>query len=193
MNAKSVALCSMFVALAVLLARITIPVGPISLYFWEIPIVIALLLFGNRFGFTVAVISVFTQALVFPRSMGLLFPVWNLIAMSTTLAAIALIRWFFCHKISETKYKAKSEKRMLIGFVAAALLLRVGIMPFVDYFMYKFMLPIFIGQAYTDTYIMGLMSFILVYNTVLTLYTVPTSYTIARKLNQSLKISTTFV
>jgi riboflavin transporter FmnP len=193
MNSKDVALCSMFVALALVLTRVTIPFGVNSLYFWEIPIVIALMLRGFKFGFTVATISVFAQALIFPRSLGLLFPVWNLIAMSTTLAAIALTKWLFDHRASVNPQIKKSEKKLVICFVAVTLAIRVGVMPFVDFFMYKFMLPIVIGQTYTDEYILGLMSFMLFYNTVLTLYTVPASYAIAKKVNQNLKIGASFL
>ena len=183
----------MFVALALVLTRVTIPFGVNSLYFWEIPIVIALLLRGFKFGFTVATISVFAQALIFPRSLGLLFPVWNLIAMSTTLIAIALTKWLFDHRASVNPQTKNSEKTLVMCFVAATLAIRVGVMPFVDFFMYKFMLPIVIGRAYTDEYIWGLMSFMVVYNIVLTLYTVPASYTIAKKVNHNLKMGTSLL
>ncbi len=87
MNTKEVALCSVFTAIAIALDQVRIPTitGLPSFYFWEIPIVIALLLFGFKFGFAVATLSVFGQALFFPRVLGFLFPIWNLIIMSTTL------------------------------------------------------------------------------------------------------------
>ncbi len=192
MNAKAVAMCSLFVALAIVLYRIRIPVPSFQLYFWEIPIVAALLLFGPRFGFTVAGISVFAQAAIFPSQLGIIFPVWNLIAMSTTLIAVALMQWLIKNwRSSESETRRMRVKPVFI-LVVAALILRETVMPFVNYFMYKFMMPL-AGQTFTDVAIMSAVTLSLIYDAVLVLYTVPFSYEIAKRVNVSLKMGNTII
>lgn len=192
MNAKAVALCSVFVAIAIILDRITIPFGRVAFYFWEIPIVIALLLFGYKFSLTVATITAFAQALIFPRSIGFLFPVWNLIAMFVTLTSVALAQYVITKKLMGPG-KLNSEKKLISLLVLPALIVRVTVMPFVDYFMYKIMMPLFVGQVFTDVYIMSLLPFWLIYNSVLIIYTVPAGYKIAKTINQNLNMGASFL
>jgi riboflavin transporter FmnP len=191
MNAKAVAMCSLFAALAIVLYRVRIPVPSFQLYFWEIPIVIALLLFGPKFGFSVAVVSVFSQAIVFPSSMGIVFPIWNLIAMSTSLAAIALVQWLIRNWNKGSESKSRWPKPIVL-LVLAALISREALMPFINYFMYKFMMPL-VGLPQTDLAITTAITLSLIYDAILILYTVPSSYYIAKRVNMSLKMGNTIV
>jgi riboflavin transporter FmnP len=191
MNSKDLALCSLFVALAIVLYKITIPVPSFQLYFWEIPIVAALLLFGFKFGFTVATISVFSQFALFPSSMGIIFPIWNLIAMSTTLIAVASIQWLINWKSHQSETKSMRIKPVFI-LVIAAIILREAVMPFVNIFMYKYMMPL-VGLTFTDVAIMSAVTLSLVYDAILVLYTVPFSYEIAKRVNVSLKMGNTII
>jgi hypothetical protein len=187
MNSRNVALCSVFVAIAIILDRFTIPFVKVSFDFWEIPLVIALLLFGYRFSLIVATVTVFAQALIFPRSLGLLFPVWNLVAISITLTSVALVQYFITKK-AKGSLRINSEKKIILFLVLPALVVRVAVMPFIDYFMYKVMMPIVVGEVFTDATIIGLLPFWLIFNSVLILYTVPISYTIAKKVNRDLRM-----
>jgi hypothetical protein len=193
MNAKEVALFSIFTAIVILLDRIRIPLGPISLYFWEIPLVVALLLFGFKLSFSIAVISAFAQALIFPRMMGFLFPVWNLIAMSTTLVAVFLMQLLITRKSFNVARLKKSRFNVVFLFVLSTLVIRLSVTPFVNYFMYKYMLPIVLGNVYSDVYLAALLPLLMIYDTILVLYTVPTGYMIAKKINKTLKMGNTLL
>ncbi len=188
MNAKEVALCSVFTAIAIALDRVRIPLGPIPFYFWEIPIVIALLLFGFKFGFSVAALSVFGQALIFPRALGFLFPIWNLIAMSTVLIGVALVQRLITWRASRTSQVKPFRIKPVVYFTFTAIVFRLLLLPFVNYFMYKFMMPIMVGPSFSDAYIMALMPGLLIFDAILVLYTVPTSYIIAKTVQKNLKI-----
>ena len=192
MNAKAVAMCSLFVALSIVLYQVRVPVPSFAFYFWEIPIVVALLLFGFKFGITVAVISAFAQALLFPVRLELLFPVWNIIAMSTTLIGVALTQWLITNWKSNGSETRNLRTKPIVFFVMAVLILREAAMPFVNYFMYKFMIPL-TGQAFADVFIMGAVTASLIYDAVLVLYTVPSSYLIAKRVNLSLKMGNTII
>ena len=182
MNAKEVALCSVFTALAIALDRFRIPLGPVSFYFWEIPIVIALLLFGFKFGFSVAALSAFGSALIFPRAYGMLFPIWNLIAMSTVLVAVSLVQRLITWRVSRTSEVKPFRIKPVIYFTAAAMAIRLAAMPFVNYFMYKFMMPIMVGPSFTDAAIMALIPGLLVFDAVLVLYTFQQATLLLRQL-----------
>ncbi|XHH08303.1 MAG: ECF transporter S component [Candidatus Bathyarchaeia archaeon] len=191
MNAKSIAVCSIFVAIAVVLGRFAVPIPILPFYFWEIPIVVALLLYGFKMGFSVAAISIFIQAIIYPKAIGIFFPIWNLIAMSTTLVAIALIQWYITRKATDGLQTKKQRVNRVMLYLGATLGLRLAIMPFVNYVMYKYMLPLAIGKVYTDVYLIALIPTWLIFDAILVLYTVPTSYMIAKRVSNDLKMGNT--
>jgi hypothetical protein len=191
MNTKEVALCSIFTAIAIALERVRIPAvfAPIQFYFWEIPIVIAALLFGLKFGFSVAALSAFGQALIFPRALGFLFPIWNLIEMSAALVGVYLAQRLITWRISRTSQeKAFKKIKPVVYFTASVMAVRFAVTPFVNFFMYKYMMPIVVGQSFSDAYIIALTPALLVFDAILVFYSVPTSYIIAKMLNKNLSI-----
>jgi riboflavin transporter FmnP len=190
MNAKAVAMCSLFVALAIVLSKITIPVPYFQLYFWEIPIVAALLLFGFKFGFTVATISVFSQFAIFPSSMGILFPIWNLISMLPTLVSIGLVQWLLTNWKSNHSETTPLGVKPVFLLVLAALILKEAVMPFVNYFMCKYMLPLVGFPVPNVTWFITLS---IIYDAVMVIYTVPSSYLVAKRVNVSLKMGNTII
>jgi riboflavin transporter FmnP len=192
MNAKAVAMCSLFVALNIVLYRVRVPVPSFQFYFWEIPIVVAILLFGFKFGLSVAVLSAFCQALIFPPALGIIFPIWNIIAMSTTLMAVALTRWLITTWRSSGSETRNMWAKPMVFLVIAALILREAVMPFVNYFMWKFMVPL-AGQATSDVVVIGAVTASLIYDAILVLYTVPIGYLIAKRVNVSLRIGNTII
>ncbi|MGD6809615.1 MAG: hypothetical protein ACQCN3_07955 [Candidatus Bathyarchaeia archaeon] len=194
MDAKNIALCSLFVAVAIVLGRFSVNIGAgISFYFWEIPVVVALLLYGFKMGFSVAAISIFGQAIFFPKAIGIFFPIWNLIAMTTTIVGIALTLWLITRKISNGSKTGKTGVKLLILLVSSAIGVRLAIMPFVNFFMYKYMLAFVIGKVYSDVYVMALIPFLMVYDAVLVFYSVTIGYIIAKRANRDLKIGNTFL
>ncbi|XHH09038.1 MAG: ECF transporter S component [Candidatus Bathyarchaeia archaeon] len=195
MNSKEVALCSIFTAIAIALSQIRIPTitGLPSFYFWEIPIVIAALLYGFKLGVLVAALSAIGQTLIFPRALGFLFPLWNFSIMLTTLIglflAYSLLKW----KISKKEQVAPLKVNSVIYYTALALILRLALSPFINYFMYKFMMPIITGQMFSDITIIALMPILLAFDTILTIYTIPTGYLISKMVNNNLKIGNQFL
>lgn len=190
MNAKEIALCSIFAAIAIALERVRIPAifAQVQFYFWEIPIIIALLLFGLKVGFSIAAITAFGQALIFPRALGFLFPFWNLIAMSTFLVAVFLVQLLINHRangVSDVKYFGIKP---IVWFTIVAMIFRLSVMPFVNFFMYKFMMPLVVGHFFSDVAIIAMIPSTMVFDAVFTLYTIPIAYMIAKRVNRTLKI-----
>jgi riboflavin transporter FmnP len=195
MNAKEVATCSIFTATAIALDQVRIPTlpGQVSFYFWEIPIVIALLLFGFKLGLTVAVLSSIGQALIFPRPLGFLAPIWNLTVMLSTLVGVALAQKFITWKTSRTPKLKEFKIKPVAIFTSSTLACRLALTPFVNYFMYKYMMPIMVGPSFSDAQILMLMPGLLAFDTILVLYTVPTSHIVAKTVNKNLRMGNTLV
>lgn len=61
-------------------------------------------------------------------------------------------------------------------------------MPFVDYAVYLFLLPIVFGRSIPYSYIVGLIPFIVLFNVIVPLYTVPICYLLAKTVNKSLRV-----
>jgi len=196
MNAKEVALSSVFSAIAISLDQVRIPAlfAPIQFYFWEIPIIIVVLLFGFRLGFSVAVLTVFGQALIFPRALGFLFPLWSLIEMSIIIVGVSLPKMLTSRRTSTITPQVKKHRiKPLVYLTTSAIAFRFAINPFVSFFMYKYMMPIIVGQSFSDAYIIALIPALLVFDAILVLYTVPTSYLIAKTANKNLRVGNKIV
>ncbi len=195
MHTKEVALCSIFTAVTIALSQIRIPtiIGLPSFYFWEIPIVIVALLYGFKLGVAVAALSSIGQTILFPRPLGFLFPLWNFTIMLTSLIGVflaySLIKW----KNSKKTQITPSNTKNIIYYTALALTIRLAISPFVNYFMYKFMMPIVTSQLFSDATIISMMPILLAFDTILMFYTIPTSYLIAKIANNNLKIGNQFL
>ncbi len=194
MNTKEIALCSVFSSIAISLDQVRIPAlfAPIQFYFWEIPIVIVVLLFGYRLGFSVAVLTAFGQALIFPRALGFLFPIWNLIEMSTIIVGVSLAQMLTGRTLRTTQMQ-EFRIKSVVYLTSSAIAFRFAITPFVSFFMYKYIMPIIVGQSFSDEYIIALIPALLVFDAVLVLYTVPTGYLIAKTVNKNLKVSNKIV
>jgi hypothetical protein len=144
------------------------------------------LLFGLKLS-SIATLTAFGQALIFPRALGVLFPIWNLIAMLTGIIGVylgyKLVKWRASRKPQTNNAEIKPGRY----FVSLSIIFRLTLMPIVDFFMYKFMMPLF-GPGFSDAHIIGLMPILLVFDLILVLYTVPTSYAIAKMVNRKLNL-----
>lgn len=187
MDTKTVAICSVFAAVSIILIRVRVPTfyWPGTYYFWEIPIIAALLLFGLKGGVFVAVLTAVAQPIVSPNPLGFLFPVWNFVAMSTVMIGVYLGYKIVTRRGSQTD---TLKTKHAIYFTSLGVAFRVVIMPFVDYAMYRTLVPLVLGQSFSEAYIMALMPGIVVYNLVVPLYTVPTGYLLAKIVSKNLKV-----
>lgn len=190
MNAKEVALCSVFAAVAIALDRFRIPAvfAQVQFYFWEIPIIIALLLFGFKVGFSIAAITAFGQALIYPRALGFLFPFWNLLAMSTFIVSVTLVKQILDRRKNDVTTMNYNRIKPIIYLTSISMAVRLLVMPFVNFFMYKYMMPIFVGQSFSDVAIIAMVPSSMVFDVILTLYTIPIAYMIAKKVYKILNV-----
>lgn len=188
MNTKTIALIIVFAALTIALepVRIPIPIWPGQYYrLWELPVVIAFFLFGFKIGFAVAILDAVGYIWLFPDLSGPLGPPWRLVVMLSVFLGL-----YIATKITnrnQTEQQSRWKKPVLY-FTALAILSRTAIMPFVDYGVYRFLLPFVIGRIIPDAYILGLMPAIVFFNITVPLYIVPIAYGVAKTVSRNVSV-----
>ncbi len=94
-------------------------------------------------------------------------------------------------KILERKFKTRevSSKKSVFYYTLTAIAFRTTIMPFIDYYIYLYLLPIVLGRDISVAFVLSIMPLIIVFNIIVTIYTVPTAYFISTRVNKNLKVS----
>ena len=194
MNTRAISVTAVLAAVTVVLnpavtgIGIPAPYAPFLIYqLWEIPIVTAFLLLGPKYGFSISTLNTVVLLAIFPGAL-LLGPVYNLIANLSMLLGIFVIHRIINHKASDTASKKSAAKRetVLVGAsTALGILLRVGVMTVVNYFVLRYEPPI--GYALPEPVILGFLPLIAVFNATLALYTIPLGHVIADAVKRNLK------
>ena len=189
MNGRSIALTAAFAAIAIALNAIRIPTiywPGFSYHFSEIPIVVALLLFGLRIGVLVEVIHVAGQLVFFPLGpVGFVVYPMGFVAVLLMLAGVYLASGFISRKARSGKHLG--ERKRVIYLTAFAVAARGGIMPFLTYgVLYGVLLPLVLGYIIPEAYIAALVPGFILYNVTTVLYTVPIAYVVATKVSKAI-------
>lgn len=194
MNTKFVALIITFAAVAIALNAVRIPTVfyPGSFFqFSQIAIVIAFLLFGARIGCLVGLLNLAGGLALYPIGpVGLIAYPMDFVSLLLMFAGMWLANMFTTHSNSESPISKKPSFGLTLGATAV----RAGIMPFVDYaVVYHVLVPLILGRDLPQAYILGLVPAFVLYNVIVTLYTVPVAYVIVAKVSKHLKIETSFL
>jgi riboflavin transporter FmnP len=189
MNTRSIAIIITFTALCIALVPIRIPTlywPGFDYYFWEIPIVAALLLFGFRVALSITVLNAVARLVFFPGPAPLLGFVIGFTPLLTMLFGVYLAHRLIQRRVSGGK--SISTARATVYFTTLGVALRAGIMPFIDYAQYHFLFPLFLGRDFSEAYIIALMPGIVLFNILVPLYGVSIGYLVAKTVGKSLKI-----
>ncbi|MEJ2242546.1 MAG: hypothetical protein P8Y18_10465 [Candidatus Bathyarchaeota archaeon] len=196
MDSKSVALIATFSSLAIILNVVRIPTifWPNMIYlFTGIPIIVSFLLYGFKTGIMVAVLHILGQLIFFPAGPAgiVAYPTGLLINLLMFSGVYLANKYIF----TKTGFKNHtSEKKKAIILTGFAVIIRTGIMPIYDFFVfYHLLLPLVLGNSIPEIYIVSLVPSFVLYHITTTLYTIPTAYLIAGKVSKHLKIKATYL
>ncbi len=191
MDTKSIALITIFAAIAIVLNAIRIPTFYWGNYVYtlsEIPVLVAFLIYGFKIGILVEVIHIIGQEIFFPVGIGgiVVYPM-GLIVMPLMVFGIYLAKKLINRKpASENQI---SERRKAVYYTGVVTAVRGGIMPFADYFiLYNFLLPLVLDKVFPPAYLAGLVPAFIAYNLTCPLYAVPIAYLIARQASKHLRL-----
>jgi riboflavin transporter FmnP len=184
---------AVFAAVAIGLNFIRIPafMWPGLFYpIWEIPAIIACLLFGFRIAIMVGLINLLGQLVFFQLGPGSLvgYPM-GFVALLVTLLGVYAAKTFIMQRTSRNSIDNKSTGVLLTGFTTA---FRVCIMPFIDYLVfYGILLPL-VGIPIPDAYRAALIPYFILFNLMVPLYTLPIAYLVSKKVAAYTKINPSF-
>lgn len=186
MDTRAIALTIVFSALAIALTPIAIPAGFLLGYsyrFWEIPIVVAFLLFGPKIGIAVTVIRTIAEMTILLRPSGFVGPITALGGTLAMLLGVYLASWLLKRGFPTAEGKRFGVAAVTL-FAALGALFRASIAPLVMYPVYRFFLP----RAFTDAEIVVLVPGIMLFAATLAIYTVIVGYLVARVISRNLRV-----
>lgn len=160
---------------------------------FEIPIVIASLLFGFKIGVLVGILHVAGQLVLFPAGPAgfVMYP------MGFLAALLMLVGVYVANRFIARKGVCKNfltGRKSIICLTAFAVAFRGTIMPLIDYgITYRVLLPVVLGTSIPETYIAALVPSFVLFNATVPFYTVPLAYIIATKVSSHPKIETRFL
>ncbi len=184
MNSKTLAATTIFTALTVALNlspfKFPAPYAPFLYYqIWEIPIVVAFLLFGPETGTFISIINTAALLVLFPGALPT-GPIYNLIASLGMLAGILGAHWLM-NRVS------KRHKEVTLTVIATlfGVILRVIVMSFVNWAFIRYPPPI--GFSMPEEAIIAIIPFVAFFNASLAIYTIPAGYVLAKTISHSIK------
>lgn len=183
MNTKTIAVIIVFAALTIALnlspIKFPAPYAPFLIYqIWEIPIVTAFLLYGNRVGIPIAILNTLILLLVYP---GLLptGPLYNLAAVLSMLLGIGIIKLFV------ERHSPKNQALLAGLFTVSGVILRTVAMIIVNYVFLRFPPPV--GYGLNEETTIAYIPLVTIFNVTLALYTIPIGFSLAKLVKASIK------
>ncbi len=147
-------------------------------------------MFGPLVGVSVAALRTMTHLAFFQGSTGVLGPPWALLPTLCMLLGAYIAQKLLARK--DEGEKTLLGVNSVIYLTAFAILVRTAVMPFIDYYVYRFLLPLVIGRAISEAFVLALMPWIVVFNITVPLYTIPIAYIVARRVGRALKVGSEF-
>ena len=177
------AIVAVFAALAVVLnivpIRVPAPYAPFLIYeIWEIPIVVAFLLFGPRVCLTVALVNYVTLQIGFPGALPS-GPVYNLAAVLGMLSGVILAQ-----KLFKTHTRFRVGVALGTGFGGV---IRVAIMTVVNYLLLPMPYPV--GFSLPVPAVLAVLPLVGVFNLTVALYTVPIAHLVSKAVSRGMRIA----
>ncbi len=186
MNTREIALIIVFAALAIALNPIAVPAVFLQGWgfrFWEIPIAMACLLFGLKIGVTVAVLHTLAELTIFPSPVGILGPPTALLG-----TLVMLIGLYSAAKLVSRRPRVEDPRaKPGLYYTALGTLARLLFSPVAAFLLYGLLLPV-VGVSFPTAAILALIPLVLLFDLILSLYTIPLSYVVARVMNRNLKV-----
>lgn len=189
MSAKSIAIIVTFTALCLALVPFRIPAlnwPGMYYYWWEIPIIVAFLLFGFKIALSIAVLNAIARLVFFQTPGVFLILITSFPPLLTMLFGVYLANKLIVSRVSKGKPISEAKKAMYV--VALGVAVRATITPFIDYAEYHSLFPFFLGRSFSEAYIIALIPGIVLFNILVPLYGVSIGYLVAKTVSKSLKI-----
>lgn len=183
MNTKTLAAVVIFAALATALDLSPIKIGfpPLPfLYYqvWEIPIVVAFLIYGATAMILIASINTIVLLAFFPGGLPL-GPLYNFVAVLSMILGMGII------KVLIARHSPKHDTIVAALYTTFGVAFRTVFMTFMNYSLLG--LPSPVGYSLPEGVILGYIPLIAVFNATLALYTIPIGYSFAKIITSNIR------
>ena len=177
MNSKTLAIVAVFSALSIILTlsplKFAFPLLPFLKYqFWEVAIVTAFLLYGAKVGISISTINTLVLFAFFPGDLPS-GPIYNFIAVLSTLAAIYIVQ-----RVAGNRFSMGREVILTVISTGVGVVTRVVVMSIVNWIVLPLAPPF--GYSLPVSDLSYYLSLIAVFNATIVLYTIPLSYFVAK-------------
>ena len=184
MNTKTLAIIVVFSALSIALSlsplKFPAPYAPFLYYqLWEIPIVIAFLLYGTKVGLSVPSLNVLVLFVFFPGNLPA-GPIYNFIAIVSMLLGVYLIQRTVGNRFSRGREIILTALSTTLGVVT-----RVTVMSSVNWIVLPMDFPF--GYTVPPDLLPETVATVAIFNATIVLYTIPLAYIIARAIGTRTK------
>jgi riboflavin transporter FmnP len=184
MNPKMLAAIAVFSALTIALNqspfKFPAPYAPFLYYqIWEIPIVVAFLLFGPVAGASVSAVNAAALLVLFPGALPT-GPIYNLVASLSMLTGILGAHWLMNSVGKGRKEVMLTVLATLFGVVSRVIVMTIINWAFIGY-------PPPVGFSMTEEAIIAIMPIVAFFNASLAVYTIPAGYVLARAISRGIK------
>ncbi len=184
MDSKTIAGITVFAAVTVALnlspVKVPAPYAPFLIYqVWEVPIVVALLLYGLRAGVVISVINTLVLLAVFPGALPT-GPLYNLVAVLSTLLGV-----YGAKRVWDHQFSKGSRAIMVASSTTLGIIMRVAVMTIVNWIFLPYPPPI--GFSMPAEAVVTMLPVVGFFNVTLALYTVPIGYLLARISYQNIR------
>jgi len=168
------------VTLNLLSPKIAAPFAPFLYYqIWEIPIVVAFLLYGSSVGAAISIVNTLLLLAYFPGSLPT-GPLYNLAAVLSTLLGLYIV-----HRFTSEYSSRKRETLIISSSTALGATSRVGVMSVVNWIFLQYPYPI--GYNLPLKAVEAMLPIIGLFNATLALYTIPMGYLLAKAVSSGTK------
>jgi riboflavin transporter FmnP len=192
MNTKTLALTIVFAAVTVALnpaitgMAVPAPYAPFLFYqIWEIPIVVAFLLIGPKYGAAISVLNTAVLLALFPGASPT-GPFYNFVAGLSMLLGIYLAYKLVTSRQKTDNFTFRYGTKAIAFSAVLGIVLRVGIMSITTYALLRYPPPV--GYAMSEATVIYWVPFIAFFNFTLALYTIPLGFLIAKVVSSNLKL-----
>lgn len=177
MKARTIAVLGVFAALMIALnlspLKVPAPYAPFLIYqIWEIPIVVALFIYGWRIACGLAALNTLALLIIFPGALPT-GPLYNFAAVISMVAGLQLVKKFL-----PAELKGKKEALAVGGLTASGIIVRTAVMLLVNYTFLSYPPPV--GYSLPQDIVVLYMPLIALFNSTLALYTILGGYAMAR-------------
>jgi hypothetical protein len=147
---------------------------------WDIPIIVAFLLLGFRYGVFAGLLNSFFLFAVFPGPSQPLYGPSNVIAQLSMMTGIFIARKLIIGKV--TPGKTISKIKLVVTSTFLGVLVRLPIMLAVMFLILRYVTGLPVAVTISLLYVQA------IYILVIAAYTIPTAYLIAVAVNRNLKV-----